>query len=412
MSDIVVIGAGVVGVTTALALQTEGHSVRLIDRGEVGMATSRGNAGAFAFADIEPLATPGVMRRAPRFLLDPLGPLSIPPAQAVRMIPWLWRFWRASRPQRHAAAVAAQASLMDISRTALDDLIAAVNGEPLMRREGQLQLYEGEPAFRASLPGWDLRRAHGVAFDLLDGAEAITEIQPGLSPRFTHAGFVPAWMNTTDPFAWVQHLAQAFVARGGTIARHYVQALVHGADGVTVKTATGPLTGARVVVAAGAWSHQLARTLGDRVPLDTERGYNATFAAGGTALHTHLTFPDHGFVVTRIGDGVRVGGAVELGGLDRAPDWRRADVLADKARAFLPLLTLRDGVRWMGCRPSTPDSLPMIGHAPRSDRVTYAFGHGHLGLTQAAGTAQLVADLVAGRAPGIDLTPFAATRFR
>ncbi|WP_375553829.1 NAD(P)/FAD-dependent oxidoreductase [Roseovarius mucosus] len=410
-SDIIVIGAGIIGVTSALALQREGHRVRILDRKGVAAETSRGNAGAFAYTDIEPLATPGILRKAPKWLLDPLGPLSIPPAYALPLMPWMLRFWRASWQDRYAAAVAAQASLMHHSRAALERLIANVDGEPLMRREGQLQVYEGEAAYRASLPAWTLRRQHGVRFDLLESRAALAEIQPGLSPRFTHAGYTPDWMNTVDPARWTEYLAQQFVAVGGVIETADIRALRQASDGVEIETATGTIRADQVVLAAGAWSHHLARTLGDTIPLETERGYNTTFPTASFDLRTHLTFADHGFVVSKIGEGLRVGGAVELGGLRLAPNYKRAETLLRKARDFLPGFDPQGGTQWMGFRPSLPDSLPIISRAPRADRVIYAFGHGHLGLTQSAGTAELVAALAAHRDPAIELQAFDAARF-
>lgn len=410
-SEIIVIGAGIIGVTSALALQRDGHNVRILDRKGVAAETSRGNAGAFAYTDIEPLATPGILRKAPKWLLDPLGPLSIPPAYALPLLPWMLRFWRASWQDRYAAAVAAQASLMHQSRAALERLIADVSGEPLMRREGQLQVYEGEAAYRASLPAWDLRRQHGVRFDLLESPAAIAEIQPGLNPRFTHAGFTPDWMNTVDPARWTEHLAQQFITAGGTIEIADIRALRQVGNGIEVETASDTVRADQVVLAAGAWSHQLARTLGDTIPLETERGYNTTFPTASFDLRTHLTFADHGFVVSKIGEGLRVGGAVELGGLRLAPNYKRAETLVRKARDFLPSFDPTGGTQWMGFRPSLPDSLPIISRAPRADRVIYAFGHGHLGLTQSAGTAELVAALAGRRDPAIDLGAFDARRF-
>jgi D-amino-acid dehydrogenase len=410
-SDIIVIGAGIIGVTCALALQRDGHRVRILDRKGVAAEASRGNAGAFAFSDVEPLATPGILRKAPKWLLDPLGPLSIPPAHALPLLPWMLRFWRASWQDRYAAAVAAQAGLMHHSRAALERLIGQAAGEALMRREGQLQVYEGEAAYRASLPAWELRRQHGVRFDLLQSPGALAEIQPGLSPRFTHAGYTPDWMNTVDPAQWTEHLAQQFVAAGGVIEMADIRALRQVEGGIEIETATGKTRADQVVLAAGAWSHLLARTLGDRIPLETERGYNTTFPTAGFDLRTHLTFADHGFVVSKIGEGLRVGGAVELGGLRLPPNYKRAETLLRKARDFLPGFDPQGGTQWMGFRPSLPDSLPIISRAPRADRVIYAFGHGHLGLTQSAGTAELVAALAGWRDPAISLAPFDSGRF-
>ncbi len=409
--EIIVIGAGIVGVTAALALQADGHRVRIIDRKGVAAETSRGNAGAFAFAEVEPLATPGIMRKAPKWLLDPLGPLSMRPAYALQIVPWMLHFWRATAASRHAAAITAQCGLMKLSSQALERLIARVSGEGLMRREGQLQVYEGGARFDAARPAWDLRRRHGIAFDLLESPGAIAEIQPGLSPRFTHAGFTPDWVNTVDPALWTEHLAHAFVTAGGVIERTEVRDLTPREGAVAVVTGAGTRLADQVVVAAGAWSHQIARMIGDRIPLETERGYNTTFPTASFDLRTHLTFSDHGFVVSKIGDGLRIGGAVELGGLKLPPNYRRAEILVRKAAGFLPGFDPAGGTQWMGFRPSLPDSLPVIARAPGAERVIYAFGHGHLGLTQSAGTAELVAALAMRRDPAIPLAPFDPRRF-
>lgn len=410
-ADVLVVGGGIIGTSIALALQREGHNVRLLDRKGIAEETSAGNAGAFAFSDIEPLATPGILRKAPKWLLDPLGPLSIPPRYALQIMPWMLRFWRASQQDRYVAACTAQGQLMDHCRAALDRQIEQVQGAPLILRNGQLALYEGGCAYRASLPVWQRRRAAGIDFDLLESAEAIAEIQPGLSPRFTHAGFTPTWCNTLNPKRWTEHLAQKFVAIGGTVMRADVRALDPSEAGVHAVTDQQVVFAKNVVIAAGAWSHHLGRSLGDHFPLETERGYNTTLPAGAFDLRTHLTFGAHGFVASAIDGGVRIGGAVELGGLSLPPNFRRAEVLLQKAKTFMPELQTSGGAQWMGFRPSLPDSLPVIDRSPHTDHVIYAFGHGHLGLTQSAGTAELVTQLVQGRPPHIDLTPFAADRF-
>jgi D-amino-acid dehydrogenase len=410
-NHVTIVGAGIVGISIALELQTQGLKVRVLDRSGVATEASAGSAGAFAFADIVPLATPGIMLKAPKWLLDPLGPLSVPPAYAVKIAPWMLRFWRASWRDRYQAALAAQSTLNGFSSTALERQIKNVDGEPLMQRDGQMQLYEGEQEFRASLKSWDMRRAFGIAFELLKSPAEIAEIQPGLDPRFTHAAFTPDWMNTIDPRSWAEHLAQVFITRGGEIERVEVLALEQSSDGVELVTPNGPLKASQVVVAAGAWSHHLARTLGDRIPLETERGYNTTLPAGAFDLRTQLTFGGHGFVASRINGGVRIGGAVELGGLTLPPNFKRADILLQKAAQFLPNLNTADGKQWMGFRPSMPDSLPVIGASPHASKVIYAFGHGHLGLTQSAGTAELVSALVCGKTPAVSIAPYTPTRF-
>ena len=412
-ADWVVVGAGIVGLCTALRLRQLGHEVLLIDRRGVAAEASRGNAGACAYSDILPLASPGIFRQAPRWLLDSLGPLSIAPAYLLRITPWLWRFWRASQARQVAASTRAQVALMRLASQAMPRLMQDVGAQDLLRTDGNLQLYESRAEWQASLVGWQVRAEHGFAFEHLHGAQAIARWQPGLSPAFVAATWVPGWQRIDDPLRLCEHIAAAFVAAGGRLRRGQAQALVPSAGGVGVRLDGGQaLQAQRVVVAAGAWSHQLARTLGDRIPLETERGYNTTLPAGAFDLRRQLTFGGHGFVVTPIAGGVRVGGAVELGGLQAPPNYRRAQALLDKARRFMPGLRTEGGTPWMGFRPSLPDSLPVIGPAGGDPRVLYAFGHGHLGLTQAAATAELVAGLACGKPVGLDLTPFRAGRFK
>lgn len=409
--DIIVIGAGIIGISIALALQAQGRRVTLWDRKGIAEEASTGNAGAFAFAEVEPLATPGVMKKAPKWLLDPLGPLSVPPSYAFKIAPWMLRFWRASWRDRYAASMQAQMTLMRHCEAAFERQLQADGDAALIRREGQLSVYQGESEYRAALPGLTHRRDLGVATDLIEGADALAEIQPGLDRSFTHGAFTPGWFNTKDPKVWAQRLADRFLEKGGVYNQKTVTNLRNRDTYVEITAGGGFHEAAQVVVCAGAWSHHLAATLGDNLPLETERGYNTTLPTCSIDLRTHVTFGGHGFVMTKIGDGLRVGGAVELGGLDLPPNYKRAETLLRKAKAFFPKLDTNGGKQWMGFRPSMPDSLPVIGRAPNAPRVIYAFGHGHLGLTQSAGTAELVANLVADDAPAIDLTPYRPSRF-
>lgn len=412
--DVIVVGAGVIGLSAAVALRARGLSVLVLDREGPAAGASAGNAGAFAFSDILPLASPGLLRKLPRWLLDPLGPLSVPPLYAPRIAPWLFRFWRACAPERVARSADAQAALMDLSKSELPGLLRLTGTEAMLRADGNLEVYEGEAEFRASLAGWGARERHGIEFRHLDAA-GMAAIQPGLAPRFTHGTFTPAWWSIADPKAFTLALAEHLRAAGGLVERGEVASLSPLDDGGV--EALGPGGGASwragraAVLAAGAFSHRVARTLGERVPLETERGYNTTLPPDAFDLRTQITFGGHGFVVSRLATGIRVGGAVELGGLERPPDHRRSEAMLRKAASFLPGLRTGGGTRWMGFRPSLPDSLPAIGRARATPRVVYAFGHGHLGLTQSAGTARLVADLVVGAAPPVDLAPYSPQRF-
>lgn len=409
--EVVIVGAGVIGLSAAICALEAGMAVTVMDATGPAAGASAGNAGAFAFTDILPLASPGILRKSPGWLLDPLGPLSVPPAYALRIAPWMYRFWRASSPSRVAASTVAQASLMDLSRHELEPFLRRTETAAMLRKEGNLQVYEGETELQDSLPGWQARTKHGIEFEHLSKTQ-MADIQPGLAARFTHGTFTPGWYSIADPKLYTIALAEHFRSRGGTILKTEVKALRPGENGVETLSADGSIFGAsRVVIAAGAFSHRITASIGEAIPLETERGYNTTLPLDAFDLRTQITFGGHGFVVSRLSTGIRVGGAVELGGLRLPPNFKRADAMLEKARRFLPGIRTEGGVQWFGFRPSLPDSLPVIGYARKTARVVYAFGHGHLGLTQSVGTARLVAGLLANRPTAIDISPFSPQRF-
>lgn len=409
--DVAIIGAGIVGLSTAFKLLEAGRSVTLIDRKGMALETSRGNAGGLAFSEVLPLASSGMLRKLPRWLSDPLGPLSIPVAYLPQITPWLLRFWRAGWPDRVAASIAAQGALMRIAGPETMGLVKAAGLEHMIRPDGVLELYESEAELAASQPGWQAREREGVAFTHVRGAE-LADLQPGLSPRIVAGTFVPAWQQVTDPYDYAVAVGNAAQQRGAQLLIADVTGIMPDADGVMLTLADGRnMSAAKAVVAGGAWSKTLTAQLGDTIPLETERGYNTTLPSDSFDLRRQLTFGGHGFVISPLTSGIRIGGAVELGGLKLPPNYARADAMLKKAKAFLPELRTGGGTQWMGFRPSMPDSLPVIGASRRSPDVLYAFGHGHLGLTQSAATGRLVADLVTGTAPSIDLKPFSPQRF-
>ncbi|MEW9836086.1 NAD(P)/FAD-dependent oxidoreductase [Mesorhizobium marinum] len=408
--DVVIIGAGIVGICAAAYLAEAGYRVTVIDRTGICEETSSGNASAFAFSDVLPLAHKGMMRNLPRWLADPLGPLAIPPAYLPRLAPWLWRFWRAGAPENYEAALTAQAGMMKLAEREWMGLLDRSGTRSMLREDGSLELYESADEFEASLGGWAARDRFGIPYRHLEGDE-LAELQPGLSRQFVKATLVPGWKTADDPkilgkaiWAYAEKLGAGFLPGE-------VGLVMKTKSGVTIQLRQGrTLTASRLVIAAGAWSHLLARQLGDRIPLETERGYNTTLPVDAFDVRRQLIFSGHGFVITPLSTGLRVGGAVELGGLNRPPNYARSKAMLEKAARFLPGLKTEGGREWMGYRPSLPDSLPVIGRSKAPD-VFYAFGHGHLGKTQAAGTARLIRDLVSGEAPAIDLNPFSAQRF-
>jgi len=409
-ADVIVVGAGIVGICAAAFLAEAGRRVLVVDRTGICEETSSGNAAALAFSDVLPLAHKGMLKNLPRWLSDPLGPLAIRPSYLPSLAPWLWRFWRAGQADP-AGAIAAQAALMKLAEAEWLALMDRSGTRSMLREDGSLELYESEAEFRGALPGWAARAAHGIGFEHVEGTR-LAALQPGLSPRFVKGTFVPGWKTVSDP----RLLGKAIWAYAESRGARFEKANVRSIRGETSECLDVFFHGGRhargsdVVIAAGAWSHRLAAELGDRIPLETERGYNTTLPTSAFDVKRQLIFSGHGFVITPLETGLRVGGAVELGGLRLPPNYARSKAMLEKSRLFLPGLDPAGGREWMGYRPSTPDSLPVIGR-PRRTNVVYAFGHGHLGLTQAAATGRLVRDLVLGQSPAIDLTPFLPQRF-
>lgn len=410
-SSVHIIGAGIVGLATAATLQARGHQVTLIERNEPGSGASRGNASGIAWTDVAPLASPGVWRKAPGWLLDPLGPLTIRPSYAPSILPWMLRFMAASRPAAFKRSVAAIAALNAEALPAWERLWADTGTGGRLRAEGCLDVFDKPGEVARARAGWQLQRDHGIEVRELSAAE-IREMEPDLGPSVAGGAFIPGWAHLDDPHAMCLDLERVVRERGGQILRGDVVSIVGTDGGARLRMREGPVLHAdKLVIACGAWSKRLASSLGEDVPLDTERGYNITVPEPGVAFRRFVMLAGYGFVMSPIARGLRIGGMVEFAGLKAPPNWARVDALVSRAKRVAPALSVDGGERWMGFRPSLPDSLPVISQSRRAAHVFYAFGHAHHGLTQAAATGELVADMVSGKDPAVDLAPYAVDRF-
>ena len=409
---IAVIGAGMVGTCCALYLQDEGFAVTLVDRGGPGEATSSGNLGGFGIASCPPLAMPGVLRKVPGMLLDAGAPLRIRWGHAPRALPWFLRFAANARRERVEENAAARQSLLDRVHEGIDPLVAEAGAGHLMSRTGLMFTFESEETFRGAAYAFDLRRRNGVRMDLLAGDEA-RQVQPALSQNVVRAFRVVDFTHTLDPLRLVQALADLFRGRGGTFRRTAVRGFeIDDADGVrALRTEDGREPVERVVIAAGVWSRQLAAMLGSRVPLEAERGYHAMYDGADVRMNGAIISVDRSIAVTPMQDGIRAGGIAEFASPDAPPDPAIARRVRRHAEALFPALASDHITEWMGPRPSHPDSKPVIGRSPRHPNAWFAFGHDHLGLTMGGITGRLVSELVAGKNPSIDLTPFRPDRF-
>jgi D-amino-acid dehydrogenase len=410
---VVVVGAGVVGVCAAMQLQREGARVTVLDRQAPGEGASYGNMSIIGEDSVVPIATPGVLKQLPRMLMDPLSPLAIRWPYVPQLLPWLWRFLKAARPAEVERISKALADLLDGAIDAFKPLLEEAGEPDMLRRTGWLCVYETERGFRAYRHSLELQRRRGVRVDVLGGGE-LRQLEPALgdTDRFHKGVYYPDVCYAGDNYKLVRVLARAFRQRGGRILREEVSDFEIGPEGPSAAvTQKGRHTFDRLVIAAGAWSRPLIRRLGCDVPLETERGYQLTLNDPETRPRTPVFSTERGMVCTPIDAGLRIGGTVELGGLEAPPDWRRADVLLRNAQRWFPDLTDRDSSRWMGHRPSMPDSMPVISRAPDFHNTVFAFGHGHCGLMLSARTGEMVRDLVLDRDPSVDPAPFRADRF-
>jgi len=418
MSHVVVIGAGVVGAATAVELLRDGHQVTLLEPGKPGgeQSASYGNGTQLNPSSVVPMTAPGIWRKVPGWLADPLGPLAIRWSYLPALLPWLMRFLRAGATEAQVAATARalRPLLLDAPERHRRLAEEAGVGE-LITRQGVLYVFPTRADFEAEELAWRIRRENGVRWLELSDDE-LRQREPSLSRRYTFGLLVEENGQCRDPGAYVAALVQHAVAQGAVLRQEKALGFrVEDRRLQAVRTASGEIAANRAVIAAGAWSHVLAASVGDRVPLETERGYHVVITDPGIEPRYPISPSDGKMACVMTPQGLRLAGQVELAGLAAAPNWRRADVLRDFARKVFPGLPEdlpASRVKlWMGHRPSIPDGLPCIGPASACTDVIHAFGHGHVGLTAGATTGRLAADLVSGKQPAVDLSPYSAKRF-
>jgi D-amino-acid dehydrogenase len=416
---IVVIGAGIVGAATAVELLRDGHTVTIVEPGDPGgeQAASYGNGTLLNPSSVIPMSAPGLWKKVPGYLADPLGPLAIRWRYLPRLLPWLWRFIRSGSTVAKVEATARALAPLLADAPALHHQLAEEAGvAELIRRNGVLAVFPTRADFEADATSWRIRKDNGTRWIELNEDE-LRQREPALHRRYKFALLIEQNGQCIDPGALVAALVRHAQGLGATLQRARVSGLRIEAGRLrAVRTDGGEIICDKAVIAAGAWSKTLAAEAGDTVPLETERGYHALISNPGIELRLPVMPSDGKMSNVMTPQGLRLAGQVELAGLDAAPNWKRAEILRDFALGIWPGLPRdlpADRVKvWMGHRPSTPDGLPCIGLASGCADVVHAFGHGHVGLTAGPATGKLVADLIAGRTPKINPTPYTARRFR
>ena len=411
--EVIVVGAGIVGLCTAFFLRRRNFSVTVVDPEEPGRGCSAGNAGSISPGSVAPLGLPGVIRSAPRMALDPNGPLSVPPASWLSSAPWLFRFLRASRPESVEAISVALKQLLAPAIDRHREVLEQIGGLDLLRTTGQLHVYPTRSAMMKDAYGWELRRRRGVEVCEVD-YDRIRELEPHIGPSYAHGYFLPEQGMTTNPARHAALLAAALRKTGVSFVRDEAVGLLTEGRAVTgLRCRSRDLAGGPVVLCAGAWSGRFLSRLGCNVPLTTQRGYHVHFRGSPISLQRPVVAADRKVFATAMEDGLRLAGTVEFGSLDAPPTRRRAKLLVEHgARLFPQLGRQAEYTEWMGHRPCLPDSLPIVGPAVGFGGLVLNFGHGHLGLTLSAVCGDLVARLICNEAVSLDLAPYNAARFR
>ncbi len=407
----VVIGAGIIGSAIAHDLQKRGRQVVLVERDAPGKGASFGNMASIAVTEFMPASRPSVWRQIPGWMLDPEGPVRVRPAYMPRLVPWFLRFIAASRPSKLRELEAQGAALCGRALADTQALLRETGLEDQISQAGCLSLYTDAAEFRADREHIEILERFGFAHEVISGA-ALRAQEPALSDKIGMAVRFPDNRSMKDPYKLVLALAARFQASGGQLIQGAVVGFTRSDKITAVRLADGrEIAADEVVICAGAYSARLSKLLDEPIPLETERGYHTQIMAPGIEMRHSIIWPARAFMVTPTAGGIRVGGTVEMAGLEAPPDYRRAKVTVRRAQTALPGLRCDDFTEWMGHRPALPDTVPILSASAKTKGVFYATGHGHLGLTYAATTARLMGDLITGVGSVLDLHPYRINRF-
>lgn len=414
---VAIIGAGIIGINCAAELQARGYQVTILDKLAVGEGCSKGNAGHFATEQVFPLAEASLLWQLPKFLLDPLGPMSLSPRYFPKALPWFLKFMTnmfSSKRIKNSAA------LKILNEKAIDyykSLFKKANVEHLLITKGSLLVFESSSKTSAEKCFKSYRDA-GVKVKLLSRQQVLL-LEPNLSDKVQHALYFTEVGHTSSPYQVCLAIAKYSYELGAKFQQFNVNHIEHSEKSVNVIGDDKTLNFDHVIIATGAWSKQLLSPLGYQLPIEAERGYSIDLPESTT--QPRLTRPvasaDRKFIITPMSHGLRLAGTVEFAGLKQKANMKRATMLYQHAKQLLtqipPLEENAEGSKncWLGFRPSLPDSLPVIGKAPNHQNITFALGHQHLGLTLGAITGKLVGQMMDQQPTEIDIKPFCISRF-
>jgi D-lysine oxidase len=407
-ADVLVLGAGMVGVSAALHLQKLGRDVILVDRNErAGEETSYGNAGVIECASVFPLMFPRDIKQILQYALNRSPNSQYRFSELPDFLPWLVRYYLASSPARALHSATSEWPLIQRSLGEHEALIAEAGVPELLRRTGWIKLFRSEASLTKAMQDAERVKQYGVPSEILDSA-AIAAREPSLTGDFAGAVYWPTPGFIADPGALAQAYAALFIRKGGRFVVADARTLTQEPGGWRVNGAAAR----EAVVALGPWSDLVFRPLGYSIPLGVKRGYHLHLKASGNAVLNHPVLDsDLGYLLAPMNRGIRLTTGVEFASRDAPPRPFQVEQALPRAHALFPLGEAVDAKPWMGARPCLPDMLPVIGRAPRHPGLWFDFGHQHHGLTLGPVTGRLLAEMMTGAAPFADPRPFAADRF-
>lgn len=409
-APVTVLGAGIVGICTALSLLERGVPVTIIDRGAPGQETSYGNAGVVSPWSCIPQAMPGIWKNIPKLMLTGVRPLSIHPRYMLKMVPWGLRFLYQSREDRARKAVDAMSGLCGPSIDLFEKHLRGTGHEDLLVDSLYVQAFRDDSTATLDSLDSQMRANKGAELELI-GRDALAQMEPALSPDFKAAVVVKGAARVRTPGRVATVLAEKAARMGATFVQADIQRIRRTGDGWMVHCADADRPAGRLVICMGVWSQKLLEGAGVRVPLMSERGYHAEFPDPGVSLNNLIMDVDGKFIASSMEGGLRVAGHAEFGPIDAPPSQRRQKVLARAAKAAFPGLQDKAVNFWMGRRPSFPDSLPMIDEVEGQPGLFLNFGHSHYGLMMSPASGEMVAQMICRTPSNADVTPYAVDRF-
>ena len=409
MKNIAVVGAGIVGICSAYFLKKSGFNVTLIDREDPGTMTSFGHACSFADYANVPVNYPGLIWDIPKMLLRKDGPLAVDFFYILKNLPWAFSFLQNCKKEKVDEIASSLTNLLKHSQLSYDEIFKDINVKEYISHEENLYLFDTKKSFEDYEYANVIRKNNNVKVRNLTKDE-VKELEPNIANVYYAGQIFTGSRHTTNPLAISTKIFEKFLELGGTYIKQNVKNLIQKENFIELSLDNKKIIFDKIIISAGAWSNQIANMLGDKFPLDTERGYHILFETNEKLINRPVAWSESGFYLIQIHDGIRAAGTVEIAGLKKSPNKKRIEMIERQSRKVLPQLGNVKST-WMGRRPTLPDSLPIIGKSQQNSNVIYAFGHQHIGWTLGAVTGKIIDSLSRDQIPNIDISAYSPTRF-